>query len=117
MNSQLRLEKRIAVEKRIARKVVDVLLAAGFALSLNNGGDEYEIKNSTDASAIKAAMFATDEERLYAMQCDRCVGWVYFVYGNDGWDVICDHTVNLEPYIGEGTEVEKAIERAEKEMA
>jgi hypothetical protein len=26
-------------------------------------------------------------------------GWIHFVYGNDGYDVICDMTVSLEPYL------------------
>src|SRR5262252_875557 len=115
--NKLRLEKRIAIEKRIARKVVDALLTAGFAITVSNGGDEDEIVKSTDASAIKAVMFATDDERLHTYKDGKPFGWVWFVYGNDGWDVICDYTVNLEPWIGEGTKVEKAIERAEKEMA
>ncbi len=25
------------------------------------------------------------------------IGWVRFIYGNDGWDVISDYTTNLEP--------------------
>ena len=33
------------------------------------------------------------------------------VYGNDGWDVICDNTVNLEPWIGEGTAVDNLIQK------
>ena len=28
---------------------------------------------------------------------ERC--WVWFVYGNDGWDVVCDYTINLESII------------------
>jgi hypothetical protein len=26
-------------------------------------------------------------------------GWVRFVYGNDGWDVVSDYTTNLEPHM------------------
>lgn len=33
------------------------------------------------------------------------------MYGNDGWDVISDYTVSLEPYIGEGTAVQKLIDK------
>jgi hypothetical protein len=29
----------------------------------------------------------------------RSFGWVRFIYGNDGWDVINDYTTNLEPVI------------------
>jgi hypothetical protein len=26
-------------------------------------------------------------------------GWVRFIYGNGGWDVINDYTTNLEPWM------------------
>ena len=52
-----------------------------------------------------AAMFTTDEDRLWFSRPEdenlkgspeRNHGWVYFVYSNDGHDVISDYTTNLE---------------------
>jgi hypothetical protein len=103
------VKMRQLVEREIATAVVDSLLAAGFALSVENGDDE--IFASGDAATILAAMFLTDDERLYAEKGGKDFGWVYFVYGNDGWDVINDYTVNLEPFIGEGTAVDKVVEK------
>ena len=40
----------------------------------------------------------TDDDYLFvykAGQSER-FGWVRFVYGNDGYDVISDYTINLE---------------------
>lgn len=98
---------RQEVERKIATAAVKSLLAAGFALSVDNGGDEHEIDHSIDENAILAAMFLCDEDRLHVQTKDSSIGWVYFVYGNDGWDVISDYTVNLEKYVGEGTEADK----------
>ena len=41
--------------------------------------------------------------------------WVRFVYGNDGWDVLCDYSsvTDLDPYLGTGTKVGKLIDKYE----
>jgi hypothetical protein len=116
------VKMRQMVEKKIYTKVIDALLEAGFGLSVDNGDNsggsdsdyEYEIHNSRNRKAILDAMSLTDEDRLYVIgQGSVPFGWVYFVYGNDGWDVINAYTVNLEKYIGDGTEVEKVIKKYE----
>jgi len=113
MTSKLSREvrKRIATEKRIATKVVHDLLAAGYRLNVNNGGDTNELDRPSDsAKAVLGALFATDDEylKVYASRPNLVgqksplfpwmgIGWVYFVYGNDGGEnVIADHTCNLE---------------------
>lgn len=90
------VKQRQKIEKQIARKFLRIALAAGYAISLDNGGDEFEFKDSTDFSFIVSEMFATDEEHLHLSKDGKRCGWVYFVYGNDGYDVICDYTTNLE---------------------
>ena len=111
------VKARQAVEREIFRAVVDALLAGGFALSLDNGACEddpnggYEIAHSTDAEAIVKASMATDEERLYAEKNGKRFGWVLFIYGEDGWDVINDYTINLEQWIGDGTAVQVLIDK------
>ena len=51
---------------------------------------------SNKAKVVLDAMFAADEDYLLVHKDGRQIGWVYFVYGNDGWDVVSDYTVNLE---------------------
>jgi hypothetical protein len=92
----MKLETRIMIEKRIARRVVRDLLAAGYELTVDNGGDEAEIPWSRDFKTVVGAMFATDEETLVARK-EGGRSFVYFVYGNDGWDVVNDYGVSLEP--------------------
>lgn len=95
------LKLRILIEKRIGRMLVKTALAAGYMISIDNGGDEDEITDSTDLKAINAAMRQTDEERIYFRCKGKKTEWVYMVYGNDGYDVVCDYTC--------GTEFEKTV--------
>lgn len=103
------VKMRQIVEKEICTAVVDALLKAGFRISVDNGDDETNAFSSKPT--IIKHMFLTDDERLYVYLAGKCFGWVYFVYGNDGYDVISDYTINLEPFIGTKSEVEKVIEK------
>lgn len=84
------------LERRIVRRVVTDMLAAGYSISVDNGGDEWEIKRSTDQKAIMKACMASDEDWMYFYKGNFRKGWVRFVYGNSGYDVICDYTTSLE---------------------
>lgn len=90
------VKARQRVERTIARRVVLDALRLGYTLSVNNGGDDDEIPPTTEAKAVLAAMFATDDEYLKLHKDGRYVGWVRFIYGNDGWDVVNDYTCNLD---------------------
>jgi len=106
----MNVKTRQRIERQIARKFLRIALAAGYAISLDNGGDDFEFKDSTDFKFIVGEMFATDEERLYLSKDGKRCGWVYFVYGNDGYDVICDYTTNLEHLMPEVTELSDRLE-------
>ncbi len=97
------IKMRQLVEKKIVRRMVSDLLKAGFALNVDNGGDDMELpKPSTDKKLVLATLFATDDERLFVykpVECGGYVGWVWFVYGNDGNDVINDYSVNMESHM------------------
>jgi hypothetical protein len=104
------VKMRQLVEKEIATAVVDALLAAGFSISIDN--TDTITKPMTNRSNILKALFLTDEDRLYAVaNPSQPSGWVYLVYGNDGWDVLSDYSVNLEKLIGNGTAVYKLIDK------
>lgn len=109
------VKMRQIVEREIYTAVITELLKAGFSLSIDNGDNSgtpdqrYEIENSTDKAAILKAMYLTDEDMLYA-RSNRVNGWVRFIYGNDGWDVINDYSVNLEEYITKGL-VQKTVDK------
>lgn len=108
MSVKLRQE----LERRIARIVIEDLLAAGFAVSVSiedmnsTMPRDHEIWQSTDAEAILKAMFAADEDwvKVYRAPLNPKGGvlpdgWVRFVYGNSGYDVVSDYTTSLEPQL------------------
>ena len=61
-------------------------------------GEEVTLKPTTDVGSILEAMFTSDEEYMFVHSSDtgERVGFVRFIYGNDGWDVINDYSACLE---------------------
>lgn len=87
-------------ERQIIVLLVEDCLAAGYKLGVNDG-EETTLRDSTDEEKIFAAMSTTDEDFLILNKYDEAgeilrKGWIRLVYGNSGWDVISDHTCNLE---------------------
>lgn len=108
------VKMRQHVERLIVTAVIDALLAQGFEIAINNGGDELELLYTNDRKQLLAHIMLTDDEYLQVRSDKGAkMGWVRAVYGNDGWDVINDYCTDLEPWIGEGTAVEKEIRRWE----
>ena len=106
------VKMRQIVECRIAKALVREGLAAGYNITVDNGDngeDECEIELSTNYKDIIAAMFQTDDELLIFRKGDED-GWVRLVYGNDGWDVISDYSVNLEHIMGRANEISRFYE-------
>lgn len=94
----MNLETRIDIEKQIAKKTIEVLLAASYRLMVNDW--EEDVTDVIDnADELFKAMFTTDGDYLLVFNAtdeEHRIGWIQFVYGNDGYDVICDYTTNLE---------------------
>lgn len=89
--------QRISVEHDIVTRVVNALHTAGYSLQTDQAGDGFEPAVPTaDRVVILGHLMETHDERLYARKDGKRAGWVYFVYGNDGYDVISDYTTNLE---------------------
>ena len=88
------VKMRQLVERRIARRLIIDGLKAGYTIAVYDGGEVFGPFSST--KDILDKMFSVDCEHLLFYKDGTRVGWVYFVYGNDGWDVISDYTTNLE---------------------
>lgn len=88
---------RIEVEKKIISALVKQSIEAGYLITVHNG-EEDTIEHSISHDDIMKSIMTTDEEWLYMYKPGEknYFGWVYLVYGNDGWDVISDYTTNLE---------------------
>lgn len=86
----------VEVERLIATKIVEDALSQGYLITVDNGGDDFEITRASDKEAILENMFAADYDRLDFGRPDdhKLYGWVMLVYGNDGYDVISDYIVN-----------------------
>jgi hypothetical protein len=96
-DSSVRVRRLIelAVVRHACRRIV---LLMGYSISVDDGGDE-PVTQIKDIDAIVTAAFAVDGCRLYVHEPatnKSPYGWIYLVFGNDGWDVISDHSVNLE---------------------
>lgn len=107
---------RQEVERKIVGQFVLDALEQGYrlAVSLERGYDIDEmLLGSTDYDAIMEAAFAGDDCHLFVQGPGPTTrngqvvseGWVYCVFGNDGWDVISDYTVNLEPLMAEAKKI------------
>lgn len=91
--------KLISVKTQIIKATIAALLADGYMLAVDDGG-EIALQKTQDPDAILAAMRTTDEDYLIVYRQgygSRREGWVRFIYGNGETDVINDYTVNLEP--------------------
>ncbi len=96
MSANKELLYRIATEKAVIKAFVKSALADGCKISVYDG-EAYPLTKSADLGAVMKAIMSTDEDHLFIWKDGKRIGWVFLVYGNDGWDVISDYTVNLEP--------------------
>lgn len=95
---------RIGIENDLTTRTVDALLAAGHALQINDGDELRPEVPTRDRQVMIDELGEVDDEFLTAffngenMPEGKCLpdGYVRFVYGNDGYDVISDYTTNLE---------------------
>lgn len=100
------IRARAAMERRIVRSLVRELLDRKgtdgtplFDLAVNDGDEEYE--RTREEATLLGQLINTDEDRLYVYSrlTRKYAGGVLLVYGNDGWDVMCDWSISLDPYM------------------
>jgi hypothetical protein len=101
--------RRQKIERRVVSQLVTDLLDAGFVLSVCQGDNRDEPCPPTiEKKEIMLKLGECDDDRLFVYSADAddhayrthaVTGWVYLVYGNDGWDVIANYTGNLEKHM------------------
>jgi hypothetical protein len=96
------IRRRILIERAIVRRAVKDAIAAGFCVRVHNGED-YACERTQDPAVAMGAIQQTDMDRIDVLRVSETsptgftrVGWLQCVYGNDGWDVISNNTVNLD---------------------
>ncbi len=106
--TNMSVKMRQEVERKVVGAFVDSALKAGHRLSvsLERGYDIEEcLLGSTDREKIMEEAFAGDVCHIFVHETEgpllegtviKSIGWVYCVFGNDGWDVICYYTTNLD---------------------
>lgn len=97
-------------EKAIVGKLVTDLLAAGLTITVWNGGDDPELKDSTDAATIFAALAASDQDELTVERDEHYEGWIRLVWGND-CDVISDYSTRLEDIMAPANALAEELDR------
>lgn len=96
---------RQLIERAVIRRAVTDILAQqaedgpAYCLSVYDG-EETVVVASRDFDKIMEAIMSTDEDlllvrRQHADRASTFVGEIHLVYGNDGWDVIADHSVSI----------------------
>ena len=84
----------IAIERKICKRLVDVLLDEGYGVGVNDGEDT-TVKNSLDAREVMNAIQTTDEDYILVYRAGKRIGWVRMIWSN-GTEVLADYTTNLE---------------------
>lgn len=105
------VKKRQRIERAVIRAFVKAALTDKCEISVYDG-EQYPLKRSNSESEIMKAIMSTDEDRLNVWKDGKQIGWVFLVYGNDGWDVINDYTVSLEYLMAEVTKISDRYEAA-----
>lgn len=89
-------QKIVTLEKRIAMTIIDAALRHNLTVSIFDG-DENCVKKSRNRTELRNALRSTDQDELTIRDLDgKKVMWVLLVYGNDGWDVVADHSISTE---------------------
>lgn len=107
----MQVKDRINLERKICRAVIKDALKDGFKISVYDG-EAFAIKRSDNFRAICAALMSTDEDVLQLYKADKKEGWIHFIYGNTGWDVVHDYTTNLEHLMKTANDIsDKAVKQ------
>ena len=90
------LQNRIKSENAITKALIKTIVDLGYLVSVFDG--EETTRNMTKTDAYELAR-VVDECKIYAQKYNeegviKSVAVFYMVYGNDGYDCICDMSVN-----------------------
>lgn len=88
------LAKRIELERSVVARFIRDATAAGNVLRVWDG-ETFAGPESADSDVLLDQCFSADSDRIYIYPppteaTGRYLGWVWFVYGNSPWEVLCD---------------------------
>jgi len=100
---------RQEMERAIAGRFAQTVIDAGLTISVDNG--EYiSLRKSSDVDAVIKDLMACDMDWLHVHDGEKRIGTLLLVYGNDGYDVICDYSVSLEAYVKDADRLAEELE-------
>jgi len=96
---------------RMELAIVNQFLAdaerAGYRLKIQ----ELEGDKGESYASIRDALFDLDDAHVLIDDANgKPQGWVYFVFGNDGYDCISDYTTNLEGFLAPCSQLSYQLE-------
>lgn len=97
-------------EKIIVGRLVGDVLAAGYSVSIFNGGEDAEVERATDPAVIFAELSASDRDELVLYKDGVRGGWVLLIWGNDV-DVISDYSIKLETVLSGANALAQELDR------
>lgn len=110
---------RNLVERAIVRQVVKDILShseAGERTMISvYDGEDYAVRKSSSLEEIMNSIMSTDTDSLGirivdAEGKDLPIGCVFLIYGNDGYDVIADNHMSVEPFLKGATALSEEFE-------
>lgn len=85
-----------ALETQVLTTLIDGLIEEGYRITVSYGEGDYGARHSDNRDEILASMWACDQEWLHVYKDRKGIGQVFLIYGECGYDVICDNSVSLE---------------------
>ena len=109
------LKTRMTIERSIVRNVAKNIFAAGHGIRVTCEG---EVVGHTDIHHATGRAFASDAHCADDIMLEvinpegKAWTWVRLVFGNDGYDVICDHGVSAQEFML----TDEAMDKYERRM-
>ena len=107
------------MERRIVRAVVNAAIDKGYSVTHFDGEQTTAKASPCDGELgvndLIDEIRVADEEMLIIWTGKNIVGKIWLVYGNDGYDVIADHSNSVSDLIDEGP-VKELIDQYESDI-
>jgi hypothetical protein len=95
MTTQARVDARIKIERDVVLHLIRTMEKHGWHAGKVWNGEE-DVVCTTEEEVISAA-FAVDECSIYFYNTKSMRAHsAFLVFGNDGWDVICDYSYSVD---------------------
>lgn len=86
------------IDREIATKVVGALITDGYTITCDLQDDEPEFVRSTDVDGILDYMWQVEWVEMNVHK-ENSRGWLRLIFGENGFDLVQDYTVDLEHII------------------